>query len=447
MSSEREFSSLEKVLLALLFLTLLAALLVYIITLFGLGFANSPDDFANFGDYVGGTIGTIVALTGVVFLYRTYRLQLDISAKQEEKFDRQLFESSFFLLLDQQRDILKSMKGEYSRGQHKMKEKLEGVDYMARLRLDLSVRLLDLNYEPAALDGKDTNKLKIIVNQIYQDFFQGHASQLGHYFRHLYHIVKFVAESGIEDKKPYMDLIQAQMSTDELYLSAINGISNYGRKNMLPLMNQYSLLENLIIDDDPIVTKLIRIFYPKTKQKRIENLKKNIIFVGGVHAVGKSRFAEYVKKDNDSVNLLSASEILKWKDSKEKEVENVGINQNLLVENLQRLVDIDKPYLLDGHFCLMNSNGEIERVPMRTFQDINPEMIILLVEDVEVILKRLKDRDDKKYDPQLIELLCENEYSWAHDVADYLGVDIYTIKVSEYEKVKPVISDFVSQFM
>ena len=143
---------------------------------------------------------------------------------------------------------------------------------------------------------------------------------------------------------------------------------------------------------------------------------------------------------------MSASEIIKWKDPKEKKVEDVPSNQNLLVENLQKLVDIDRPYLLDGHFCLMNSQDEIERVPMQTFQDINPEMIILLVEDLNVILQRLKERDDKRYDPKHIKLLLENEISWARNAADKLGVEIYIIKVSEYEKVKSVIADFVSQF-
>lgn len=446
MPSERVFSWWEKCLLILLSLTLILALSVYVITLYRLDFAKGPRDFAEFGDYVGGTIGTLVALIGVVFLYRTYRLQIDISKKQEEKLDRQLFESSFFLLLGQQRDILKSMKGEFLRGQGLPKEKLEGIDYMARLRLELSVRLLDLNYEPAALENGDSNKLKIIVNQIYQDLFQSHASQLGHFFRHLYHIVKFVEDSEIDNKKAYMDLIQAQMSTDELYLAAINGISNYGRKRMLPLMNEYSLLENLVIDNDPIVTKLIKTFYPNTKQKRIENMKKNIIFVGGIHAVGKTTFTKLVKADNKNITLLSASDILKWKDPREKDVEDVCENQNLLVEKLQKLVDIDKPYLLDGHFCLINSGGNVETVPMQTFLDINPEMIILLVEEPDVVMQRLKERDNRSYDLKKIKLLSDVELSWAHDVANILGIEIYTIKASEYAKVKPVIADFVSQF-
>ena len=446
MYSKRYFSWWEKFLLILLGLVLFLALFVYIATLYRVGFADSPNDFALFGDYIGGTIGTIVSLTGIVFLYRTYRIQVDISLKQEEKIDLQLFESSFFMLLNQQRDILKSMKGEYPRGNGSQKEQLEGIDYIARLRLDLSIRLLDLNYELETIESNDANRLKVLVNEIYKDFFQTHASQLGHYFRHLYHLVKFVENSGVRDKKRYMDLIQSQMSTDEMYLAAINGISNYGRKKMLPLMNKYSLLENLIIDDDPIVAQLLRIFYPDTRLKQIDNVKKNIIFVGGIHAAGKSFFAKRVKKDNDLIIPISASDVLKWEDPKEKIVDDVRDNQNKLIENLHRIVDIDKPYLLDGHFCLMNSRGENERVPLQTFQDINPEMIILIEDDLDVIIQRLESRDGKKYDYQQLELLYDNETSWAKDIADFLGVDLYVIKSSEYDKVKQVISEFVSKF-
>ena len=446
MTSKRSFSWWEKFLLLLLGLTLFFALFVYIATLYKVKFADSPGDFALFGDYVGGTLGTILSLTGIVFLYRTYRIQVDISIKQEEKIDLQLFESSFFMLLNQQRDILKSMKGEYPKENGIQKEHLEGIDYIARLRLDLSIRLLDLNYELEAIESNDSNRLKILVNEIYKELFQNHASQLGHYFRHLYHLVKFVEDSGVRNKKRYMDLIQSQMSTDEMYLAAINGISNYGRKKMLPLMNRYSLLENLIIDDDPIIAQLLRVFYPDTKQKQIDNMKRNIIFVGGIHAVGKSTFVKKVKEDNDLLIPISASDILKWKDPKEKIVSDVQDNQNKLIENLHKIIDVDKPYLLDGHFCLMNSRGENERVPLQTFQDINPEMIILIVEDLEVIIQRLESRDGKKYDRQQLELLYDNETSWANDVADFLGIELYTIKSSEYGKVKQVISEFVSRF-
>ena len=427
----------------------LASILIYIATFYNLSFTNCPSDFGIFGDYIGGVVGTLVGLIGIVFLYRTYRIQVDISNHQEAKQDRQQFETAFFSLLSQQRNILQNLEGEFQVKKGLPLEKVIGYQFLSRLRLDLSLRLLDLNYEPKLLNTSNTsntNLLKIQVNCIYQELFQGYADQLGHYFRHLYHLLKFVDESELFDKKKYMDLIQSQMSSDELYLTAINGISNYGRKRMLPLLNNYSFLENLIIDDDPIVADLIRIFYPNTKKKSITSMSKNIIFIGGIHAVGKTFFTNFAIADNPQLKLLSCSEVLKWKDPTEKEVDNVAANQDLLIENLQKIVDIDKPYLLDGHFCLMNKNGEIEQVPSHIFRSINPVFIVLLYENIDIVAKRLFERDGKKYDQKLLEQLSNAEREWAMKIADDLSIPVYLIKSSEYLIVKNEIMKFVEEF-
>ena len=67
---------------------------------------------------------------------------------------------------------------------------------------------------------------------------------LAHYYRQLYHIVKFVDESEIEDKSRYTDFVQAQMDNDELVLLAYNGLNERG-ENFKSLIEKYGLLENL----------------------------------------------------------------------------------------------------------------------------------------------------------------------------------------------------------
>lgn len=67
---------------------------------------------------------------------------------------------------------------------------------------------------------------------------------LAHYFRQLYHIIKFVDESEIEDKRRYTDFVQAQMDNDELVLLAYNGLNERG-ENFKSLIEKYGLLENL----------------------------------------------------------------------------------------------------------------------------------------------------------------------------------------------------------
>ena len=66
---------------------------------------------------------------------------------------------------------------------------------------------------------------------------------LAHYFRQLYHIIKFVDESEMEDKRRYTDFVQAQMDNDELVLLAYNGLNEHG-ENFKPLIEKYGLLEN-----------------------------------------------------------------------------------------------------------------------------------------------------------------------------------------------------------
>ena len=229
-------------------------LVVYYVTLRSVDFAESSNDFGIFGDYIGGTVGTIVGIISIYLLYITYTSQVRFARKQDAGAKRQQFESTFFCLLSQQQLLREHLQGEIGN------ERLQGIAYLTKLREELSDALSCLNYRQDEFSSKNKTMLKYIVNQIYLDFFLPNVSNLGHYFRHLYHILKYVDESNIDDAKSYIDILQAQLSNDELYLLSINGISNLSRKKMLPLMNKYSLLENYNAKNDMLIVKLLSIF-------------------------------------------------------------------------------------------------------------------------------------------------------------------------------------------
>lgn len=263
----RTLSGIEKMLFVILLILGIAFLVVYICCLHDNKFADEPEDFALFGDYIGGIIGPICALVGIIFLYRTYRIQLDISSTQERIQQKQQFDETFFSLLGQQRNIVVNIKGKFPIGSGQEFEEKTSYEYISQLRKDLADHLQDLNYEFDALTNGSIDKIRNKVNEIYSELFLSHSSQMGHYFRHLYHILKLIKEEREIDGKEYADIVQAQMSYDELYLVAVNGISDYGRKKMLPLLDEYSFLENLAIDDEAIIRRLIELFYPLTKKK------------------------------------------------------------------------------------------------------------------------------------------------------------------------------------
>lgn len=402
-----------------IFIILVASpIIVYCITLSELGFADTSGDFGVFGDYIGGTVGTIVGIISIYLLYKTYNSQVSFARSQEMVAKCQQFESTFFNLLEQQQCLREQLECEIGN------EHYQSFSYLERMREELSDALACLNYRMEDITVENKILLKNIVNQLYLDFFLPNVSHLGHYYRHLYHIIKYVDDSNVQDAKQYIDILQAQLSNDELYLLAINGISNYGRRKLLPLMDKYSFLENFNANDDMLIVKLLSIFYTNTKNKYLMSKSKKIIFIGGVHGVGKSTFVNAVKAECPSVVGLSCSTILKWENPAHKAVENVEKNQNKLLANLPYFIDMDKNYLLDGHFCLLTEQGSIERVSIDVFENINPDMIILLEERPAVICQRLSERDSMQYSEELIKAFLNEERTYAKEVAETLGIPL-----------------------
>ena len=83
------------------------------------------------------------------------------------------------------------------------------------------------------------------INNTYLGFYNEYQSEIGHYFRSLYNIVKFVDNSKVEDKRLYTNLVRAQLSSYELTLLFYNTLSDMGREKFMPLIVKYSLLKTL----------------------------------------------------------------------------------------------------------------------------------------------------------------------------------------------------------
>ena len=188
---KKEFSKIEKWVIAILALAVIASIVIYVVSFYSMDFASCPADFGIFGDYAGGVVGTLTGLISVVFLYRTYRIQIEISRTQEAQQQSSQFENTFFMLLSQQRSILQQIEGEIT-DSYGVKRNYGGYAYIGMLRQNLEIRLSDLTYEELLISADNKNILKVNVHLLYHDLFKSHASQLGHYFRHLYHIVKLL---------------------------------------------------------------------------------------------------------------------------------------------------------------------------------------------------------------------------------------------------------------
>lgn len=162
---------------------------------------------------------------------------------------------------------------------------------------------------------------------------------------------------------------------------------------------------------------------------------KNIIFIGGIHGVGKSTICQHICSELN-MEYLSASELLKWKDingdSKNKKVKDISDTQNRLIIGLENTIQKDKFYLLDGHYCLLNSNNEISKIPVETFKQINPISFNLVLGNISEIKQRLEARDNKPYDYELLQRFQDEELAYAEYLSETFDTPLNIGKNNDY---------------
>lgn len=153
-----------------------------------------------------------------------------------------------------------------------------------------------------------------------------------------------------------------------------------------------------------------------------------MIFVSGIHGVGKSYFCSLVKAQLHIDAYQSSKLISERKDehfSKDKKVSDIDNNQDYLIQAVEELNLLGQPYLLDGHFCLQDENGKITRISKQVFIDLKPHALILLTEKPEIIIDRRKNRDGLDVEIAGTEKFQEEERRYSREIALELGIPLY----------------------
>ena len=81
-----------------------------------------------------------------------------------------------------------------------------------------------------------------------------------------------------------------------------------------------------------------------------------VIFVSGIHGVGKDYFTRKIEEEL-GIKSYSASELISEYGNvnfnSDKKTKNIGSNQDYLLQAI-RSEKLPKEYILNGHFCLLN---------------------------------------------------------------------------------------------
>lgn len=159
--------------------------------------------------------------------------KLQISA-QNDVLRAQNFENTFFQLLKSLNEIVSAVD---------LRDSNYGVT-KGRDCFRIFYRRLGRSYSVVEKDNPNADKRQLAV-LAYERLYVEIQGEIGHYFRTLYNLVKFVHQSGAQDKRFYTNLIRAQLSSDELLMLFYNCASSYGREKFKPLIEEYALLKTL----------------------------------------------------------------------------------------------------------------------------------------------------------------------------------------------------------
>ncbi len=159
---------------------------------------------------------------------------------QTRALNKQNFENTFFQLLSLYNEILNSIS--VYKGHRENREKIFGRDAIQDLYANKFLEKEYIHFLERIARNDDAFVGKHVE---YMGFHRCYEQSIGHYFRNIYQILKFVDESDVADKKFYTNLLRAQLSSSELSLLFYNCLSEVGFEKFKPLVEKYEFFEHL----------------------------------------------------------------------------------------------------------------------------------------------------------------------------------------------------------
>lgn len=241
--------------------------------------ALSPNEI---GDSIGGILNPVIGLVASILTFLAFYMQKRANDEIQEQFKTQQFESQFYemlhlhkenvdelkamALLDgrevQRRQVFETMANEFS----------TMLSYIQAANFDLTQDDIENCYhiffwgyniperQNLSADAQRWLRLEGVQSNTPMINFSNHrgfSASLGHYFRHLYMMVKFVAESKVvieyDTKMKYLKILRAQLSNHEQIMLFYNWLSTYGsaweEENGNHFFTEYKMIHNLWIGE------------------------------------------------------------------------------------------------------------------------------------------------------------------------------------------------------
>jgi len=201
------------------------------------------------GDTIGGIMNPFVGLASVAMMFLAFYIQYIANKMMQDQFKKNQFENRFFEMLKTHKENSNMIITTHYENEEKMeleniiaitpyesKEEMKlrkETDYKQRLGrrkkgFEHLVEKINNEYERQKIKNKDIDAFERVYRSVWEDSF-------GHYFRHLFLMVKFVVSKPddfltYEEKRDYLRILRASLSVSEQIFLYYNWLSGYGEK-------------------------------------------------------------------------------------------------------------------------------------------------------------------------------------------------------------------------
>ena len=205
------------------------------------------DRFGTFGDFIGGFLGTIVAIFSVYFLVRTLHSQIKSNVDTQNSnnsvitLNEKLLELNNFQLFDNQFQTL-------------YKQYLNAINNYSYIIDDKNVLTGRRAFEKKVSDfldqqfnnGLEYNRRSKAAVSLFEDFYAENRIECSVHLRILYLLVNLIAEADIDEhnRVVYAKCIRGQLSEGELAILRYHCMTDTGEK-MQHYVNHFNLLKHL----------------------------------------------------------------------------------------------------------------------------------------------------------------------------------------------------------
>lgn len=220
-------------------------------------FAYSIDAgrWGQFGDFVGGVIGSVITFCSMVFLYKAFKEQRLANVEAHGTNAKLIEQSNMMKEQDYQhlyQEILQQFDNNFNNILSLYKDAM--LSYQAE---NMQAGKVSLSHKISTFISAtkfDTNekytKRTSLAFDVFQRFMMNHRTMVNAHMRLLYQILILLEDANIDedDKVIYIKTLRGQLTDEELILIRYNCMSRSGRK-MQPIVFHFNLLKHIPLLD------------------------------------------------------------------------------------------------------------------------------------------------------------------------------------------------------